>query len=112
MKTYQLLGIALAVALFISMNSFAADVKATVTGKVSVQNNVASIAVSEAKDASGKAIADLNGKTLKVIGAKSADVVKLSGKEVIAEGTVKNNAEIDVTSVKEKPAAPASTEKK
>lgn len=109
MRKYQVLGIALLIALCISLSGFAADVKATVTGKVSVQNNVASISVTEAKDATGKAIADLNGKSLKVIGAKSADVVKLAGKEVVAEGTVKNNTEIDVTSVKEKACA---TEKK
>jgi len=111
MKKYQILGIALAVALFISLSSFAADVNATITGKVSVQNNVASIAVSEAKDASGKAIADLNGKSLKVIGAKAGDVVKLDGKEVTASGTVKNNAEIDVISVKEKAVSPAPAKK-
>lgn len=115
MKKYQVLGIALALALIVSLSGFAGDVKATVCGKVSVQNDVASIAVSEAKDASGKDITDLKGKTLKVVGAKSADVVKLNGKEVTAEGTVKNNAEIDVTSVKEKTATsatPAPAEKK
>lgn len=100
-----LLVVALTIAGLLTMSAFAGDVKATIYGKVSVQNNVASIQVKEAKDDTGKAIADLAGKNLKVIGAKSADVVKLNGKDVEAKGTVKNNnTEIEVTEVKEKPA--------
>ncbi len=98
--------LAIAIACVLSMGAFAADVKATVVGKVSVQNNVASIQVKEAKDDTGKALADLAGKSLKVVGSKSADVCKLNGKDVEAKGTVKNNnTEIEVTEVKEK--APA-----
>ncbi|MCX8065750.1 MAG: hypothetical protein N3G21_11365 [Candidatus Hydrogenedentes bacterium] len=105
MNKGMLLAVTLLIAGALTMSAFAADIKATVSGKVSVQNNIASIQVKEAKDDAGKAIADLAGKTLKVVGAKSADVVKLNGKDVEAKGTVKNNnTEIEVTEVKEKPA--------
>jgi hypothetical protein len=105
-KKLSILAVAIAVAFVLSVGAYAADVKATVSGKVTVQNNAASIQVKEAKDDSGKAIADLAGKTLKVVGAKSADAVKLNGKDVEAKGTVKNNAEIDLTAIAEKAAAP------
>lgn len=95
--------LAVAIACALTMGAFAADVKATVVGKVSVQNNVASIQVKEAKDDTGKALGDLAGKSLKVVGSKCADVSKLNGKDVEAKGTVKNNnTEIEVTEVKEK----------
>ncbi len=89
------------IAVFCSV-AMAADTVATVTGKVSVANNVPSIAVTAAKDASGKALADLAGKTLTVIGEKAADVAKLNGKTVEATGALKeNNTKIEVTNCKE-----------
>lgn len=92
-----------------------ADVKATVTGKVEVKTEkvagkdakVSYINVAEAKGEDGKVIADLKGKSLKVIGAKAADAEKLAGKEVEAKGTVKAGKEIDATSIAEKTAPAA-----
>jgi len=106
LKRLSVITFAMVVAFVLTAGAFAADVQATVTGKVSVQNNAASIQVKEAKDSSGKALADLAGKTLKVVGAKSADAVKLSGKDVEATGIVKNNnTEIDLSAIKECAAA-------
>jgi uncharacterized cupredoxin-like copper-binding protein len=110
----KLSGVALAV-LFVAsicLSAMAADTVATVTGTVSVANNVPSIKVESAKGADGKAIADLAGKSLTVVGAKVADVSKMSGKKVEATGTLKeNNTQIDVTSCKEA-AAPKPAERK
>jgi hypothetical protein len=119
-KVVTLAAILVAVAIAgYGFNAFAADVKATVTGKVEVKAEkvdgkdvkVTSIAVAEAKGEDNKAIADLKGKVLKVVGAKVADVEKLAGKEVEAKGVVKEAKEMDVTSVVDKtpvpkPAAP------
>lgn len=86
--------------------AFAADGPVTATGKIEVKDKVSMLKISEAKGADGKAVADLAGKDLKVVGAKAADAEKLGGKEVEAKGTVKG-AEIDVTAIAEKAAAQA-----
>ena len=64
---------------------------------------VCSITVFSAKGADGKPIADLNGKTLKVTGAKSAEIEKLADKDIVAHGTVsvdKSSYELDSAMVK------------
>ena len=101
MKKVLVMGILMAVTLAFVGAAYAADVAATVTGKVEVKDKVCSIKVAEAKGADGKAIADLKDKVLKVVGAKCADVEKLVGKNVEAKGTVKG-ADLDVASVAEK----------
>jgi glycine betaine/choline ABC-type transport system substrate-binding protein len=77
-----------------------------------VKEKVVSIKIAEAKGADGKVVADLTGKTLKVTGAKVADVEKLAGKEVQVKGTVKGT-DIDVTMVAEvkAPVAPPAAAK-
>lgn len=78
---------------------------AEVTGKVESGASGTSIKATSVKGDDGAAIASLAGKSLKVVGAKVADVAKMAGKDVIAKGTLKsNNTEIEVTSV-----APAAT---
>ncbi len=108
----KLVTLAVAVALVVAFSGVA--MAADVTGKVEVKDKVVSIKVAEAKGDDGKAIDALKGKDLKVAGAKVADVEKLSGKEVEAKGAIKDNTEIDVTSVAEKkaPAMPVPPAKK
>ncbi len=93
-----------------------AGVKAEVTGKTETKTEkvkdkagkekevkVATITVTEAKGADGKAIADLAGKTLTAKGGKGlAELEALSGKEVVAKGTVIGGKTIVVDSATEK----------
>jgi len=102
--------------LFAASGAFAADIaketKATVMGKIEVKTEkmankevkVAYITVSEAKGMDGKAMSNLVGKTLKVVGAKAMDAEKLAGKEATLTGTIKGNT-IQATQVMEKKAA-------
>jgi len=115
MKKVLTLGMILMFAVALVGSAYAADVPVTATGKVEVKDKVVSIKIAEAKGADGKAIADLKDKTLKVVGAKLADVEKLAGKEVEVKGIVKG-ADIDVASVavvekKPAPKAPAAEKK-
>ena len=114
MKKVLTLGMILMFAVALVGSAYAADVPVTATGKVEVKDKVVSIKIAEAKGADGKAIADLKDKTLKVVGAKLADVEKLAGKEVEVKGIVKG-ADIDVASVavvEKKAPAPKAAEKK
>ncbi len=111
----KVIAFAAVLALMLTMvgGAYAADVKANITGSVVVKEKAVSIRVTTAKGEDGKPIAALAGKVLAVTGAKAADVEKLAGKHVEASGTVKDDKEIDVTTVAEKtapapkPAAPA-----
>ena len=113
MKNVLTLGLILIFAVALVAPAYAADLVVTAKGKVEVKEKVVSIKIAEAKGADGKAVADLAGKTLKVTGAKVADVEKLAGKEVEVKGTVKG-ADIDVTAVAEvkAPVAPKPAPKK
>ncbi len=93
----------------------AKEVKASVTGKIEVKMEkvadkevkVPFVVVAEAKGADGKVIADLKGKTLKIVGPKVAEAEKLAGKEAMVAGVVKEMT-IDATMAMEKKApAPA-----
>lgn len=102
--------------LLVASAAFAADIaketKATVMGKIEVKTEkmankevkVAYITVSEAKGMDGKAMPSLNGKTLKLTGAKAMPAEKLAGKEATVTGTIKGNT-IQATQVMEKKAA-------
>jgi len=105
MKKVMVLAVIGVFALSMIGAAYAADVKATVAGKISVADKVASVKVSEAKGDDGKAIADLAGKSLTISGAKAADAVKLAGKDAVIKGTVKDGKDIAATDVAEKKAA-------
>jgi len=112
-KVFAFVGILALVLAFTATSAFAADLKASVTGKVTKGEKSTTIKVDTAKGEDGKDIADLKGKDIEVKGDKLADVQKLAGKDVTAKGAVTDNASINVTSVEEKkaeaakPAAPA-----
>jgi hypothetical protein len=113
MKKVLTLGLILMFVVALVAPAYAADLVVTAKGKVEVKEKVVSINIVSAKGPDGKAVADLAGKTLKVTGAKVADVEKLAGKEVEVKGTVKGE-EIDVTMVIEikAPVAPKPAPKK
>lgn len=102
----------------LSTLAFAADAMkgVEVTGKAVCKSETrdgkamkdCSIAVSSAKAADGKPIANLNGKTVKVTGAKSGEIEKLADKEIVAHGTLSaDHTSLELTHASAKPEPPA-----
>lgn len=83
------------------------EVKAAVVGKVEVKAEkergkdvkVAYVKVTSATDAHGEAMEKLQDASLKVVGPKSGDVVKLAGKQVSVAGKIRDGKDIHVDAV-------------
>lgn len=85
------------------------EVKATLTGKIETKQvknkkgkmgNAYFIKIATAKNAEGKDIAALAGKTLRAVGKKGAVVKDFAGKDVTITGMVVNNRRVNVDTIK------------
>ena len=72
----------------------------TVTNKRGREVKAFQLAVSQAKDADGKSLDGLKGKTLRVVPNKGVDIAVHVGKEVTVTGTLINNKRLVAESIK------------
>lgn len=91
-------------------------VQAEVTGKIECkmvknrkgeEKEACLVTVSCAKGVDGKALDNLKGKTLRIIGKKAAEAKKLAGKETVLTGAIADNKRLILETAKEAASAAA-----